>query len=97
MPGQRGNSGGKKGRSGRKPKAAEMGLQALLAECFTDGDRRDLLTRLVKMAKESNLDAVKLLLAYTYGKPVEQKDSTIDGKIEIIIKREHRTGTTKTD
>lgn len=74
-----------------------MGLQSLLNECFTDNDRRDLLCKLVAMAKGSDLDAIKLLLAYTYGKPVEQKDSTIDGKIEVIIRREHRTGTTKTD
>lgn len=97
MPGQRGNSGGKKGRSGRKSKATEMGLQSLLNECFTENDRRDLLCKLVDMAKGADLDAIKLLLAYTYGKPVEQKDSTIDGKIEVIIRREHRTGTTKTD
>jgi hypothetical protein len=95
--GVKGNSGGKKGRSGRKPKALEMGLQALLDECFTAADRRDLFMKLAEMARNANLEAIKLLLAYTYGKPVEQKDSTVDGKIEIVIKREQRTGTTKTD
>lgn len=95
--GVKGNSGGKKGRSGRKPKAVNLGFQSLLNECFTEKDRRDMLLKLVDMAKGADLDAIKLLLAYTYGKPVEQKDSTIDGKIEVIIRREHRTGTTKTD
>ena len=53
--------------------------------------------KLAEMARNANLEAIKLLLAYTYGKPVEQKDSTVDGKIEIVIKREQRTGTTKAD
>ena len=97
MPGQRGNSGGKKGRSGRKVKAVNLGLQALLNECFTEDDRRDLFIKLAEMARNANLEAIKLLLAYTYGKPIEQKDSTVDGTIEIVIKREQRTGTTKAD
>ncbi len=95
--GVKGNSGGKKGRSGRKPKALEMGLQALLDECFTPADRRDLFIKLAEMARNANIEAIKLLLAYTYGKPVDQRESNVSGKLEIVIKREQRTGTTKPD
>lgn len=77
--GVKGNSGGKKGRSGRKSKAEEMGLKALLDECFTVEDRKDVLLALVKEARRTpitNMEAVKLLLAYTFGRPVERHEVT---------------------
>jgi len=71
MPGQLGNSGGKRGRSGRKSKAAEMGLQALLDYAWPPAQRAACIQKLVAMAEAGNLDAAKLLLAYTFGKPPE--------------------------
>lgn len=79
MPGVKGNSGGKKGRSGRKSKAEEMGLKALLDKCFTQADRETLIKNLVKEARRAplmNMEAAKLLLAYTFGKPVEKHELT---------------------
>ena len=77
--GVRGNSGGKKGRSGRKSKAEEMGLQALLAECWTEADRKACIRALAERAKKGikfDMEAVKLLMAYAYGRPVERKEVT---------------------
>lgn len=79
MPGQKGNSGGKKGRSGRKSKAEEMGLAALLDECFPLEERKKLLKVLLQAATRAplfNIEAAKLLLAYTYGKPVDKQEHT---------------------
>jgi hypothetical protein len=78
MAGQKGNSGGKKGRSGRKSKAEEMGLQALLDKCWTPADREACIKTLAAQANEGDKEAVKLLMAYTFGKPVERKEKTVD-------------------
>lgn len=92
MPGIKGK-GGKKGRSGRKSKAEELGLVALLDECFTVEDRKELIKALVKEAKRAplmNMDAAKLLLSYAYGKPVDRKEVTgKDGQpIRVITAQE---------
>lgn len=67
--------GGARGRSGRKSKAEEMGLQALLDKCWTQADREACIRTLARQAKsplnDSYMDAVKLLMAYCFGKPKE--------------------------
>lgn len=68
--------GGKRGRSGRKSKAEELGLAQLLDKCWTQAHREECITRLSAMARTGNLDAMKLLLAYAYGKPVERRELT---------------------
>lgn len=83
--GVKGQSGGKKGRSGRKSKAEEMGLAALLDRCWTLADRELCLTTLAEKAARGDLEATKLLLAYTYGKPKEQ--ITFEGEITATIVR----------
>lgn len=72
--GTKGNRGGAKGRSGRKSKAAELGLQALLDECWDQTQRKDCIKNLAKNAKTGDMESLKLLLAYTYGKPVDRKE-----------------------
>lgn len=74
MPGQKGNAGGKKGRSGRKSKAEEMGLAALLGECWTMDSRRAVIRKLSDLAQQGNDKAAALLLAYAYGKPTEKHE-----------------------
>jgi len=71
MPGQKGNSGGRKGRSGRKSKAEELGLQALLDGCVTEADRKALFRKLLAQGKKGDVKASALLLGYIYGKPKE--------------------------
>lgn len=74
--GVKGNSGGKKGRSGRKSKAEEMGLATLLNKCWTRADREACIRALARNAKTPQssdfMDAAKLLMAYMFGKPKEQ-------------------------
>ena len=72
--GVKGQSGGKKGRSGRKSKADEMGLVSLLDECWTLAQRKECIRKLATLAGEGDMDAIKLLMAYTYGKPKESVD-----------------------
>ena len=62
---------GIKGRSGRKSKAAELGLPRLLDKAFPIAERLELFRTLHNMARDGNMEALKLLLAYTYGKPSE--------------------------
>ncbi len=62
-----------------------MGLAALLDSCWTLADRRACLTALASKATEGDLEATKLLMAYTYGKPKEQIQ--IDGEITATIVR----------
>lgn len=77
MPGQIGNSGGKKGRSGRRPKAEEFGLARLLNQCWTPAQRQEVIEALYKAAITGNVPAAALLMAYAYGKPTEKIEATI--------------------
>lgn len=92
--------GGKKGRSGRKTRAEEMGLKALLDKCWTRQQREDCIRSLASTANnpahEDRMDAVKLLMSYTFGKPKESVEhSGKDGEaFEIIVK--HVTGSPQT-
>jgi len=92
--GQVGNSGGKKGRSGRKSKAEEMGLQALLDKCWASKDREACIKKLAKMALTGDIAAIKLLMEYTFGKPVQVVAGEPNLPFEVIVRREPRRGTT---
>lgn len=76
--------GGKKGRSGRKSKAVEMGLVALLDKCATVADREACIKQLAKDCKSKDFherhESRKLLMAYIFGKPKESVEhSNPDG------------------
>jgi hypothetical protein len=75
-----GKHGGVRAGSGRKSKAEEMGLAALLNECFTDADRKTCIRKLVLDSKSSTFQirdaARKLLLAYTFGQPAAKTELT---------------------
>lgn len=70
--------GGQKGRSGRKSKAEELGLTALLDKCFTKADREACIKQLAEdcQSDEFNVrhESRKLLLAYTFGRPTEKHE-----------------------
>lgn len=89
-------SGGKKGRSGRKSKAEEMGLMALLDKCWTKKDREECILALAvtasNPASDDRMDAVKLLMSYAFGKPKEKVEhGGADGlPIEIIVRHVER-------
>lgn len=72
--------GGRKGRSGRKSKAEEMGLAALLDRVWTKEDREQVIRALHRKARTGNDKAAALLLSYAYGKPTEKHEhSNPDG------------------
>ncbi len=66
--------GGKRPNSGRKSKAEELGLVALLDECWTPESRKRCLLKLAKLANDGEYEAVKILMAYAYGKPIDRKE-----------------------
>lgn len=96
MPGQKNNSGGKKGRSGRKSKAEELGLQALLDKCWTKAEREECIRSLAATAKDPNavgrMEAVKLLMGYTFGTPKATVDLNHAGSIEVEYVNDWRGG-----
>lgn len=76
--------GGKKGRSGRKTKAQELGLSALLNSTFGLEKRKAVIEHLAAIAvgddPKAAVSAASLLLGYTYGKPTEKHEhSNADG------------------
>jgi hypothetical protein len=88
MPFQKGNKlgGGVKGKAGRKSKAEELGLEKLLADCWTDKDRRVCIKNLAIQANRGEMEAVKLLMSYAYGKPTEKHQHSGDEKSPIEIR-----------
>ena len=82
---------GKAGRSGRKSKADELGLQSLLDRAWPESKRVKFFSELAKLAETprtpQGMEAGKLLAAYTYGKPTERVEhSGNDEKpIRIIV------------
>jgi hypothetical protein len=76
--GTKGNKGGAKGRSGRKSKAEELGVVALLNDCWNPSDRKAVIENLVTIAQGDNakaaVSAASLLLGYAYGKPTEKHE-----------------------
>lgn len=84
--GVRGNRGGAKGRSGRKSKAEELGLAALLDECWTEADRKACLKKLASNARTGDMESIKLLMAYAYGKPVDRKEIKGADDLPVIVR-----------
>lgn len=87
--------GGQKGRSGRKSKAEEMGLEALLNKCWTVAEREKCIRTLAKTANDplsdDRMDAVKLLMGYTFGRPIEKKQITGDENSPVVLRVTYET------
>lgn len=83
-------NGGKRPGAGRKSKAEELGLAALLENSFTLKDREAVIVNLSRIAKGSDdkaaVSASSLLLAYTYGKPTEKHEHGGEGGGPIVLK-----------
>ena len=73
---------GKK-RTGRPSRSEQLGLRLTLDKCFPQEDRESCINALVRMAKKGDREAIKILLAYTYGKPPETTEHA--GKVEIVL------------
>lgn len=72
-----------KKKMGRPSKAQEAGLASLLDMAWPKERRLALLTKLAEQAEGGNLEATKLLMAYTFGKPREHHE--ISGGISIRV------------
>lgn len=89
-------NGGARANAGRKSKAEEMGLVALLEKCVTPKDREVCISKLAQDCKSKDFherhESRKLLLAYIYGKPTEKHEHLGgDTPIEIIVRHVKRT------
>lgn len=67
---------GQSGNPGGRPSEVRQELNALLDKVFTMAKRKKVIEKLIEDAELGNHEARVLLLAYTYGKPVERKEIT---------------------
>ena len=67
---------GIKGRSGRKKTIRAETLAQLLELGWPMSERMAVIEKLTEDAKAGNLKATQILLAYTYGKPIERHELT---------------------
>jgi hypothetical protein len=83
--------GGKREGSGRKSKAEELGLPALIEEVIGEQGKKDLVAAIHKKAKSGSFPHQQLLMHYIYGKPQEKIDHTSDGKAiftkEVVFRK----------
>lgn len=79
------NNGGKRLGAGRKSKAEELGLASLLDKCWTLKQREECIRSLATNAANGEMDAIKLLMAYTFGKPRESVDVNQSGQVVLKV------------
>lgn len=72
--------GGARRGAGRKSKAEEMGLPALIEEVIGDEGKRSLIASINEKAQGGSFLHQQLLMAYIYGKPQDDVDITSNGK-----------------
>lgn len=81
----RAKNGGARPGAGRKRKVDELELHGLLGDAWPQDKRLAALKRVATMADSDRgdaLDAIKLLLAYAYGKPIDRQEHS--GAISIV-------------
>lgn len=81
------NNGGKRPGSGRKSKAAELGLTELINSAWPPDDQKVVISKLATDCNDNDFhirqESRKLLLAYKFGKPKEALDLNVLGSLEI--------------
>jgi hypothetical protein len=78
--------GGKREGSGRKSKAEEMGLPALIEEVIGDEGKKLLVKGIFSKAQQGSFLHQQLLMHYIYGKPTDKLDLTSGGNALETIK-----------
>lgn len=82
--------GGKRPGAGRKAKADEEGIAALLDKAFPQSEREAVVENLIAIAKGDDLKAAvsasSLLFNYTFGKPTEKHEHGGTDGGPIILK-----------
>lgn len=77
--------GGRRPGAGRKPKAHDIELHGILSDVWPAEKRHAALQRVADVADSDRgdaLDAIKLLLAYAYGKPIDRQEHS--GAVTIV-------------
>lgn len=72
--------GGARDGAGRKSKAEELELTALIDEIAGEDGKRDILKKIIEKAKEGSYKHQELFMAYYFGKPNQKIDVTSKGK-----------------
>jgi hypothetical protein len=72
--------GGPREGSGRKSKAEELGLPALIEEIIGEEGKRAIIEKLAEKAKAGSFLHQQLLMAYMFGKPTDKVDLTSGGQ-----------------
>lgn len=82
--------GGSREGAGRKTKAEEMQLPALIEEVIGDVGKRELITKIYTQAMQGSFAHQQLIMQYTFGKPQDKIDLTSKGNEifskEIVLK-----------
>lgn len=65
-------NGGARDGAGRKTKAADRELRALLKKCWTKQDREEAFKVIASRARLGSMEAIKFLSGYEWGKPVQR-------------------------
>ena len=77
--------GGAREGAGRKTKAEELGLPAMIDEVAGIDGKKEVLKKVLEQAKGGSYNHQQLFLAYAYGKPVEKVD--LGGGLVIQLTR----------
>jgi hypothetical protein len=79
--------GGKRAGAGRPPKSNEEELQDLLKKGWSKKQRLEAIKKAAHRASLGDLEALKLLMAYTFGKPKEKHEHSgpDGGSIPVAI------------
>jgi len=78
IDGRKYNGGARIG-SGRKSRAEELGLPALIDNCVTERQQEELIMLLFNRAMEGSYKHMQLFLAYKFGRPSQLVDLTTKG------------------
>lgn len=95
MAGVKGNKGGKRARSGRKSRAEELGLAALIDSRLDPEKWGNVVDKLYDLAIGDNpkaaVSASSLLLGYKFGKPTEKHEHGGENGGPIMVKVVYET------
>jgi hypothetical protein len=85
MSGVKGRSGGRRKGAGRKPKAVEVELAALLDSRWPREEREKAISTFAGRAAQGDLSAFQLLLGYAYGRPTERHQHSHEGDLTFEV------------
>jgi hypothetical protein len=77
--------GGKREGSGRKSKAEEMGLPALIEEVIGDEGKKLLVKGIFSKAQQGSFLHQQLLMHYIYGKPQDNINVDLEAEVKHVI------------